>query len=201
MIIALTGKKGAGKDTVAAHLIKEHGFERKAFADPLKRSVAALFDIPFTDVDKFKNDTKVCVELLEYASESDANIHDANYAFVKGFTFREFLQRYGTESHRDVFGENFWLDYTLPLDGFYYQGKNIVVTDCRFDNEAKRVKKVNGQIVEVFRPGLPEQDPHRSESGLSYVEADYTFMNTGTIDDIGKKVDVMLEDIYGMVKS
>ena len=32
-------------------------------------------------------------------------------------TFREFLQRYGTEAHRDVFGKDFWLEYTLPANG------------------------------------------------------------------------------------
>ena len=56
MILGLNGLKGSGKDTVGAHLIKEHGFERRSFADPLKKSVAALLDIPYHEIDKWKNE-------------------------------------------------------------------------------------------------------------------------------------------------
>lgn len=35
-IIFLTGYKQSGKDTIAAHLVDQHGFTRLAFADPLR---------------------------------------------------------------------------------------------------------------------------------------------------------------------
>lgn len=36
-IIGVSGQLGSGKDTVAEHLIHEHGFARMALADPIKR--------------------------------------------------------------------------------------------------------------------------------------------------------------------
>ena len=45
-IIAISGWKRSGKDTLAEYLIKEHNFMRIAFADPLKDMVAQEYDIP-----------------------------------------------------------------------------------------------------------------------------------------------------------
>ncbi|MCP4395678.1 MAG: hypothetical protein GY804_15630, partial [Alphaproteobacteria bacterium] len=43
MIIALTGYKQAGKDSVAKTLIKEFGFTRYAFADVIRRCIGDIF--------------------------------------------------------------------------------------------------------------------------------------------------------------
>lgn len=42
-IIGVSGQLGSGKDTVAEHLIHEHGFVRMALADPIKRLGYHLF--------------------------------------------------------------------------------------------------------------------------------------------------------------
>lgn len=179
IIIGLTGQKGAGKDTVAAYLIKTHGFERKAFADPLKRSVAAMFGIPFHSIDSWKNNEFISVKILNCDG------------IMASLTFREFLQRFGTEAHRDVFGENFWLDYTLPMDG-HYVGRKLAITDARFANEAKRVRAVGGHIVEVKRPGLSEQDQHRSEDGLPEELIDAHILNEGAVDQLYEQIETIL---------
>lgn len=43
--IGLLGAKGAGKDTLAAYLIAEHGYERISFAEELYRQAAEAFNI------------------------------------------------------------------------------------------------------------------------------------------------------------
>jgi len=45
-VVMISGWKGSGKDTAAEFLIKEHGFIRIAFADPLKDLVSEEWDIP-----------------------------------------------------------------------------------------------------------------------------------------------------------
>jgi Deoxynucleotide monophosphate kinase len=181
MIIGLVGLKGSGKDTVAAYLIKNHGFERKAFADPLKRSLAAFLDIPYHEIESFKNSNGAYVTTI-YDDEP-----------VKVLTFREALQRYGTESHRDIFGETFWLEATLPVGGFY-KGRAIVVTDVRFENEAERIELLGGYIVRIERESatLSEQDPHRSEGEQLRIQTPFIIKNNDTIDDLHSEVDNML---------
>jgi len=178
MILGLSGAKGSGKDTVAAYLVKEHGFERKAFADPMKKSVAALFDIPFSEVDKLKNDELNIVRLWT----AFGACHD--------MTFRTFLQRYGTESHRDVFGESFWLDYTLPVQGFY-PGREIVVSDVRFKNEADRIRTLGGYVITIHRESVvSDENPHRSEQ-IEFV-ADFEVQNNGTLEELFARTDDIL---------
>lgn len=176
MIIGLCGFKNSGKDTVAAYLVKEHGFERKAFADPLKRSVAALLGIPFSEVDRLKNDPEARVSLT---------IHQG----LGQQTFREFLQRFGTESHRDVFGQDFWLDHTLPVRGFY-PGRAIVVTDVRFSNEADRIRQLGGTIWYISRAQKESSDTHSSEK-IDFT-IDEIIDNTGTFDELYQNVEKAL---------
>ena len=42
MILGFAGPAGAGKDTAAAHLVAHHGYERRAFADPMRAALYAL---------------------------------------------------------------------------------------------------------------------------------------------------------------
>ena len=190
MILGLTGLKGSGKDTVAAHLIKEYKFERRAFADKLKQSAAALFDINPSEFEKLKNDDTAQVALGRLSDDMD-------YLYPFGssrlISVREFLQRYGTESHRDVFGENFWVDQVLPRDG-YYADRSIVITDCRFISESRRIKFLKGYIVRIVR-GDSNQDPHRSELEQFDMEIDYTLNNIGPLEELPKQIDEMMSKL------
>jgi hypothetical protein len=188
MIIGLSGHKGSGKDLVAAYLVKEHGFERKAFADPLKRSVAALFNIPFSDVDKLKMNDKILVGIgMIGEPEYDQWIQHMGY---QALSWRELLQRYGTEAHRDVFGVDFWLEYTLPLGG-YYPGRAIVVSDVRFENEANRIKELGGFVWFIDRPSVfPGHDLHTSE--VFDFDEDWVVINDGTIEELYEEVEKAL---------
>ena len=191
MIVGLSGQKRSGKDTIAAYLVKEHNFERKAFADPLKRSVAALFDIPYSEVDKLKLDDDLLVGIGSNGKpEYDQWIQ---YEGFRALSFREFLQRYGTESHRDVFGQDFWLDHTLPVQGFY-PGRAIVVTDVRFTNEAARIRELGGIVVRVSRNNSSaapsDQDQHRSE--VIDFDWDYLIENDGSFGDLYAHIEDML---------
>ena len=190
MIIGLKGLKNSGKDTVAAYLIKQHNFERKAFADPLKRSVAALLDIPYHEIDKWKNDPGVRVNVEFDPPVDGLHVHYS-------LTFRQFLQRMGDEASKQVWWDAFWDDLTLPIDGFYH-GKKIVITDCRFESNARRINTCGGYVVQLRRPGFEAQDPHRGEELFSDKVVDYTLMNDGTLDDLYDKINEMLIELNSL---
>jgi hypothetical protein len=177
MIIGLTGKKGSGKDSVASALIEDHGFVRVAFADPLKQSVSALLGIDRDTIEELKNNEYARVIVM------DAGGFDREQRLHGSQSFREFLQRFGTEAHRDVFGDEFWLDaarqriISLGKDGYDL----IVLTDVRFENEATLVRQLGGKIVEVHRPGINHPDNHPSEQTPV---ADMILFNSGTLADL-----------------
>jgi len=184
MLIGMSGFKGSGKDTVGAYLVKEHGFERRAFGDKIKQSVAALMDIPYEAIEKWKNEPDVCVTI------HDTEVPGSCYAQQ---TFRSFLQKFGTESHRDVFGDDFWVNALLPVGGFY-AGRAIVITDCRFKNEFERIKTLGGFVVRVDRFQNP-WEAHRSELEFLDWVPDMILKNNGTTEQLFIAVETMLSEL------
>src|SRR5207244_2103841 len=47
------------------------------------------------------------------------------------------------------FGDDFWVEQTLPDDDPAYTSKLVVITDCRFPNEAERINDLGGEVWEV----------------------------------------------------
>lgn len=182
MIIAFTGYKGSGKTEAAEHLIRAHGFTRVSFAYPLKQSVAALLEIHTPIIESWKNDPDlyVCVERFE---------HGGAQRIVK-IPFRKFLQNYGTEAHRDVMGDNFWVDLWIQKAlGTHC----VVVDDCRFPNEAEAILYNGGQIVRIDRPGVEGgADTHQSERPLDDVYVSNVIANDGSLEQLYRAVDCLL---------
>jgi hypothetical protein len=201
MILGLTGKKQHGKDTVGRILVEEHGYRRLAYADALKESAAALFDIDPEKWNEWKNDRKATVSIVaEWYDSSDRSPEPALVpGFCKSITVREFLQRYGTEAHRDIFGESFWLDVIdKEIKRALHSGPpavdhedriertNIVVTDVRFDNEADLIRSNGGTVIEVYRPQVVDDaDSHASED---LPRADLMLFNGDDIETLRQRI-------------
>lgn len=201
MLIGITGKKYSGKDTAGNHLIKNYKFTRYALADPLKKAVKEIFML---------SDDQVWGHLKEAI--------DKRY----GVTPRKLLQIIGTELFRnDIFSylpgsfkipygkiwinrfklwyeknKKYWkmTDYTGV--GKYFE-RNVVVTDVRFLDEAEVIKKLGGIVIKIERPILNyRKDDHSSEIYINYIKTDYTIINDGSIKDLEKKIDIVLDTHY-----
>ena len=64
MLIGLAGYAGCGKDTIAAKLVEDYGFERLAFADKLKEIAAQALHITTQELEREKTryrDALVCL--------------------------------------------------------------------------------------------------------------------------------------------
>lgn len=140
MIVGLHGRIGAGKNEAAKRLaFMSPDVVEVSFAAKLKESAAAALGCTVDDLERWKNEPSARV----YCPGPHADYQ----------TVRSFLQRYGTESHRDVFGADFWLDAALPIDAIYTDSV-YVVTDVRFPNEAERVRELGGIVVGLLGPSL-----------------------------------------------
>jgi hypothetical protein len=190
MIIGINGKIGSGKDTIGDIIqkicITNDGpeFEVKKFAGKLKQIASLLTGIP---VEKFE--------------DQEFKKLDMNPEW--GMTYREFLQRLGTEAMRDGLHENVWVnalfaDYThgFPsvVTGKYDETipyPNWIITDMRFPNELEAVKEKGGITIRVVRPGTVIGN-HPSETALDDAEFDYEIINDGEIEDLIEKVKEIL---------
>lgn len=175
--VGLNGKKGSGKDTVGQILIEEFDYKQASFARLLKVSVASLFGIDVDDIERAKNDPQAQVTFwIPTGLDGESPIKVTQ-------TLREFLQRYGTEAHRDVFGDDFWVEQaTKQLD--IWDGSRYVFTDARFPNELRTIHSLGGTNVRILRPEVDDGDGHASEAEPPKDLIDRYLHNTGTIDDL-----------------
>jgi len=184
MLVGLNGLKGSGKDTVGDYLVEEYGFERLSFAAKLKDSAAALFDIDPKVWEAGKNDPRAIVSIDIVVN------HIAQEQIKKSITVREFLQRYGTEAHRDIFGQDFWIDYAVKgID----PNKNYVFTDARFENELTRIKQLGGYNAQIVRLWANNKDTHASEAPPPLHLIDYKIENDLGFDELWDRVDEFIK--------
>jgi hypothetical protein len=187
MLIGLTGQAGSGKDTIYERVkFKYPNAERIAFADKLKESAAALLGVTYEQLNNWKNDSKIRL-VVERQGASSRHFLDMD--------FRKFLQRYGTESHRDIFGYDFWVEQALAniprQQGLSPEESLTFVTDVRFENEVEAVWRRNGQIWRVRGPNDKAVVDHVSEQILPDAMIDVEIDNTRR-DDNFKSLDAML---------
>ena len=143
MLIGITGKKRAGKDTLAKGLANHFQLKQESFAGPLRNLTAELLG--------------VTVEELEYIKEAPLAFLDDRHSP------RTMMQTLGTEWGREMIHPELWvrsLFQRLPRAG-------AVVCDVRFDNEAQAIQAHGGIILRVVRPGQASEDEHVSELGVS----------------------------------
>lgn len=210
-IIGLCGPAGSGKDTVA-NIATTFLFRKKVirhgFADKLKLSAARLFkpDANLEEALAFCNWLKDHGCVIQAPAGGLALAEAGFDAEVDG---RPFLQRYGTEGHREVFGDDFWLDEVLPTelvpigptdDCLVETTRNdcdvLLVPDVRFPNEVNRVLEVGGELWKVDRPSVAPiaTAGHASESGVDDSLVTLTVRNHGSKSDLRSEVQAILMD-------
>ena len=187
MIVAISGYAGSGKDTVANIICaNDESFKIKKFADKLKKIASILTSI---HPDRFEEqEFKHTYMPSEWKQKRlvDGEYKDSN------MTVREFLQMLGTEAVRQGLHENTWVN---ALFSDYKKGDNWVITDCRFPNEFKEVKRRGGVTVYISRPEVRPVNGHSSEVALEGYDFDYVIPNDTTIESLVHHV----QDLYNNV--
>jgi hypothetical protein len=205
MLIAFGGRRRSGKDTSAEYLIKNYSFKKKSFALPLREAVSYAFKTP---IEYLLNEDVKDLRFKEAAEINEAEINALAHWFInRGFqvdmqamskimrkkqiwSIREMLQFIGTDVGRTLVDTDIWVKLFVqsisPLD-------NVVVTDCRFENERAIVKSLGGVLVRVNRPNL-EQDSHVSDNSLGDdSEYHYVINNDKSIHELHNQVKEIYE--------
>ncbi len=171
-IIFLSGYLKSGKDTVGNYLCTSHGFIRVAFADLLKDEVSITYDVTRETLDTISGKTP---------------------------EIRQLLIQHGAKRRAENI--NYWIEkiWTTLLENLNL-GKNIVLTDWRFENEFKVIKmltstcqkKVNTYTWRINRWDIPPL-LDTSECGLDLFTFDEYINNTGSLEQLHQKIDVLLD--------
>lgn len=229
-LIAVSGTKGSGKDELSKMLqyclsvpkcFRQYWIYKKfgklipkkwkiiAFADPLKKMLAVLLNIPIEKFNDraFKEDTCIDLDTLEYSlsaftqdkhllSDSkftklakDLNIEILSY----DLTIRQLMQYFGTELMQTYFGKKVWINATLKT----IRTKTIL-SDCRFKAEFEEIKKRGGVVIYINR-NTHNYSKHKSEQEckelLSQNAFDIVIDNDGTLKDLFNKIKLCAEKL------
>ena len=179
-IIGLSGYAGSGKDEVGAFLVREHGFERVAFADVLKR---VAYDLD---------------PVIGHANAPGGFMHLADLVDKHGWDVaktvpevRRILQQLGSAVRRH-------LSFDAALEAAYSampRAFRVVFTDVRYPNEAEMIEACGGRIIRVEREGVGPANDHESERLLDDWPFSATICNDGTLDDLAKSVEDVMEKL------
>ena len=164
MIIGIAGKARAGKDTAADIIISmQKGFGKMSFATKLKMMLVAGLELSHDQVDGALKD-----------------VIDQRY----GCTPRHMMQTLGTDWGRNMINQDVWVKSFS--ESCNYLGENIVIPDVRMENEAEYCR-TNGKLIHITgRGGIPGN--HSSEYGVSIKRGDIVIDNSGSKDDLIKKI-------------
>jgi hypothetical protein len=190
--IALTGKMGSGKSTIADVLMNTYGYRTLSFASPLKGLV-------------IEADPLVMYESL-HGTVTPVPIHLSD-VLASGKTFEEAkrkypevrrsLQRIGQGIRR--IDPDYWVRNLMERVLDVPSGTPIVVPDVRYPNELEALAKNGFKTVRVQRKypqGLTNDESramlHESETALDTYNVDALIKNDGEmIDLISKALDVI----------
>ena len=181
LLIALIGAAGAGKSTVAGHLQERWTFEEIAFADPIVNMIASLFA-----------DAGIGGEWITERSLKEQPT-------TLGFSYRRLAQTLGTEWGRGL-DPDLWVKVAVAkVEAAHQLGMDVVISDCRFHNEADRVRALGGLVVRVSRPDLATllggTSQHVSEAAQVSISVDHVLFNNGSVATLEDQVDRLVESL------
>jgi len=192
MILGLTGKAGSGKTTCADYLVNKHGFVKVNFKDALvKEMLENLSDT----LEAIKNDEN---DKLSAFSSDVLTVMDLFK--LKPKVMRALMQNYGTDVRRKD-SINYWVDkWNKSVAIAINDGKDVVVDDCRFLNEADAIRLAGGCIVYVncLDKKCDVGAKHISETEMGSIETDETIdCCYGDLDCLHRSLDEIIKNYGG----
>lgn len=191
IIIAFTGKTKSGKSTAAQILSQgfPSGVKELAFANPLKQGVKSMYN--FSD-DQLWGRSK--------------DVMDPRYQT----TPRERLQHIA--SLMRGWNPDHWLERCIEEITTCQRNPNlsvVLISDLRYENEAKAIRALGGKIIHIDRPNRPivqsptedekkmveASEQHESEKGIARLSCDHVIVNDKSLTDFSDRLSDVVERI------
>lgn len=185
IVIALTGKPGVGKDTIADLLAPSHGFERIAFADALRREICEAWLIDLRVLTE-RATKEWPLPVLAIGMCRDVGFiswcHEQGESLANPRSPRWVMQNWGDYKRR--FNPGHYADIVARW-AFRQVGvsrSRMVVTDLRYPIELEALTMFSPIVLRVIRSNatvLDESTAQHSSEQYSAIPATWELVNDG----------------------
>ncbi|KAF1045625.1 deoxynucleotide monophosphate kinase family protein [Xylophilus sp.] len=173
MLIGIAGPKRSGKTTLAEGLCQVFGLEHLSFAGPIRAFVASILGWSLNELEASKEE---------------------QVTWLDGITPRQMMQTVGTEWGRQMVHDQLWVRSMLAR----IPDEGGVISDVRFENEAKAILDMGGVVIQLSRPGTGAGDGHASEVPLPDDCVTHRWANDGSAHDLIAAGAVFVAKHYGI---
>jgi hypothetical protein len=203
MIIGVCGFQSSGKDTITEYLIKEKGFIKLSFASAVKDIISIMFDWPRDKLEGLTREDRIWREQIDPWWSKKLNIPDLSPRYT--------MQYIGTDLFRKHFHTDIWVKIIEnKIHNYLHENnkQNIIVSDCRFENEINMIIQLGGKIIQIhreppswfykYRDGeYPEKIKFIHKSELEWIRChrDYDIENNDTIEKLYQNVSEIIKYI------
>jgi hypothetical protein len=193
MIIGISGKAQAGKDTVCkmiVYTIWYYTFSQrlKPFGIDHYKECITYYDTLLHNIGYqhtfFAKALKSCLSVIlnkDLDKFENINFKNSRIDWLNNMTVRELLQKFGTAIRNEVC-DDFWVKVCLKNCT-----EDCIISDVRFKSEAEGIREIGGIIIRINRDGAGAGN-HISETALDDYCFDYIIDNNGTEEDLLLKV-------------
>jgi hypothetical protein len=201
-LIALTGRAGAGKDSVAATLVRHRNYRTIAFADALRAEIAAAWRIdPRMLQDPATKEWDIPALAVGMCGDTQFIARHRADGLDEPRSPRWVMQRWG-DHQKARLGARHYADIVIDwlLRQYGTGWTRLLVTDLRFAVEHHRLRLVSDRlrVVRVHRPGLPATPAtHASEREQVFITNDVDLVNDGTLEDLVFEAQRMEACLFG----
>jgi len=213
MIFLINGKARSGKDTIADYIVKKTGATKLWFAKPLKDMGMKYFDLTYdecydhkTEVSRrilqglgsaFRDEIDKCFwvnlvakQMLELYKNNNKHfvISDCRYRNE----IMELCAAYDQDKFADIVMSNgeLWEEYQ-----FEYYESNGKLPQSFFDSSLPQIGCSTIKIVRGDCPIIEYGAEHASENDLNCFQFDHLIENNGTLEDLYKMVDNLINNL------
>lgn len=222
-LIGLTGLPNSGKDTVAEIIQLLHpnfGYKLMSFAKPLKVIVATLMGVEPELFENrefkesissrkwwyFKNmgrtELPLNLDRIPYYSSVLEDYHTMGIepAIITGMDLITPTNRQVLQDVADLLKTRYPNLFSQWMKEYIYSsGKNLIITDVRYNDEAEVIKMFDGIIIEVRRDEA-KASLHSSDKGISQNYVSYVIKNNGSKEELENKVRDIISDMLSKRK-
>lgn len=190
-IFGISGKMGAGKDTIGDLVSERLGNVAKiAYADGLREEIQLIIN-KYKDIEKLPLYMKVEREEAEKMLEI---LEGVDSIYERGEKQRLAMQYWGTDVRRKL-DSNYWINIAMIKARYEINKGNFVyITDARFENEVKAIEVMGGKVIRIEIPDEVRVERLIQRDGVKPCETSLTHSSEISLDNYDFKYKINGEE-------